>query len=770
MPPTFKNDLQNPIENFFDQKLTDIVQFLEEHNKRLQLLIFRIFVASFFCFFSQSILIAQDSVKQPIVKVIGTSIYGQEDEGTGVVVGSIGTEIYIITAAHVIPQVDKIKVEFFEGGTIKGQVVQLNNSLDLAAIKCKKTNDFNLKSSFAIAKSEEKPLQSVIVIGHPKGNYWDINFNTNIKAVEYDLDDRLFTLAPIGITPGNSGSPVLNQKYELLGLVQKADQVKAVCIDLPTIMKACGAWKVPTNLLTGINLEEKEAAAGEEDFRYKLFLQEANTAFGAKKWEQAKNAFIEVYALLPSTNIQSKIKQCEIEIEKDKIYQEYFLKGREAINLETSIGFYEKAREQRDTEEVRGRISLARERLAKLEIQQEEFASEANSSLSEKINDPLAGELVLVNGGAFTMGNDQEGFNDNEFPPHRVLLSEYYIGSNEITVAQFCAYLNDWVKDFPFNEINLDMKLTNRWKHIDTKKTIRKFNSKSVISFEFLIETGYENHPIGVRWHEARAYCIWLSEKTGYKYRLPTEAEWEYAALGGATGQETNYSGSNQLGVFNISGSVFDYCSDWYQEDYYSVCKENGVISNPLGPDIGNRKVIRGVRIENEDDKKIKSRIRARYHTHSLGIARGDGTGFRVVREPYKKGKKVFIDPPFTSSVYFVSAGETDLGFQNVSPRWNSKYTESWQIIIGGGYPIILDYYTRVQRANFHRNSVDEFPNSNTNFQEIQQLIENQIVTLLSIKSNVTYKRMTQEDIKYMVQNNWISHSTNNLFIKRLKK
>ena len=81
-------------------------------------------------------------------------------------------------------------------------------------------------------------LQPIVVLGHPLGNKWDINYNSNIKATEYEFDDRLFTLAPIGIAPGNSGGAVLTTEYEFLGLVQQIDPVKAVCVvnylDLPS--------------------------------------------------------------------------------------------------------------------------------------------------------------------------------------------------------------------------------------------------------------------------------------------------------------------------------------------------------------------------------------------------------------------------------------------------------------------------------------------------------------------------------------------------------
>jgi len=139
------------------------------------------------------------------------------------------------------------------------------------------------------------------------------------------------------------------------------------------------------------------------------------------------------------------------------------------------------------------------------------------------------------------------------------------------------------------------------------------------------------NHPvIHVSWNDAVAYCNWLSKKTGETYRLPTETEWEYAAGGGNKSRGYKYAGSNnidevaeyegnnftktkpvggkkpnELGLYDMSGNVDEWCSDWYDSDYYS----NSPSSNPKGPSSGSYHVYRGGSWASPaDDCRVKCR------------------------------------------------------------------------------------------------------------------------------------------------------------------
>ena len=124
------------------------------------------------------------------------------------------------------------------------------------------------------------------------------------------------------------------------------------------------------------------------------------------------------------------------------------------------------------------------------------------------------------------------------------------------------------------------------------------------------------NNPVEqVSWHDAVAYCKKLSSLTGKRFRLPTEAEWEYAARGGQKSKGYKYAGSNsldgvawyyinsgnkteevgkkqpnELGLYDMTGNVWEWCSDWYGEEYY---KESSA-DNLKGPATGTYRVLRG--------------------------------------------------------------------------------------------------------------------------------------------------------------------------------
>jgi len=148
---------------------------------------------------------------------------------------------------------------------------------------------------------------------------------------------------------------------------------------------------------------------------------------------------------------------------------------------------------------------------------------------------------------------------------------------------------------------------------------------------------------IGVNWDAATAYCAWLSEKTGKRYRLPTEAEWEKAARGQPIDREhANYvgaqtydtvmkvgsfkNGASAHGAFDMAGNVLEWTQDWYDRDYYAKSPRR----NPQGPATGAYKVLRGGSFFVEPfDLRASARFMAWPSFQAYRMV-----GFRPVREP----------------------------------------------------------------------------------------------------------------------------------------
>ncbi len=217
-------------------------------------------------------------------------------------------------------------------------------------------------------------------------------------------------------------------------------------------------------------------------------------------------------------------------------------------------------------------------------------------------------EMVFVQGGAFRMGsNDGE---DDEKPVHPVTVGNFYMGKYEITVAQFRKFVDE-------TSYRTDAE-TGDGSYIWTGSTWEKrsgVNWKCDAEGNQRPQNEYSHPVIHVTWNDANEYCNWSSRKTGKTYRLPTEAEWEYAAKGGNQSRGYNYSGSNtigdvawydnnsgskthpvgqkqanELGLYDMTGNVYEWCSDWYGKDYYA----RSTSSNPKGPALDSDRVRRG--------------------------------------------------------------------------------------------------------------------------------------------------------------------------------
>ncbi len=240
-----------------------------------------------------------------------------------------------------------------------------------------------------------------------------------------------------------------------------------------------------------------------------------------------------------------------------------------------------------------------------------------NSAINISLPDGEAIDFILVEGGEFLMGDDNSDYAD-EKPAHRVKLSSFYIGKYPLTQSQWQAITGENPSEFKG-----------------------------------------EKRPVeSVSWSDVQDFIVKLNKKTDKQFRLPTEAEWEYAARGGKYSQGYTYSGSdklkqvgwyiensnnethdvglllaNELGIYDMSGNVWEWCVDWYGDDYYEGCQKQGVVENPTGPDNGDYRVFRG---GSYFDSQLNCRAASRRWNQPGG--RNLNIGFRLVLLPQSVG------------------------------------------------------------------------------------------------------------------------------------
>ena len=223
--------------------------------------------------------------------------------------------------------------------------------------------------------------------------------------------------------------------------------------------------------------------------------------------------------------------------------------------------------------------------------------------------------MKLVEGGTFQMGSDDSEAIDLEKPVHSVTVSTFYMGETEVTQALWKAVMGNNPSYFKGDNLPVEQ----------------------------------------VSWNDCQEFIRKLNQKTGKNFRLPTEAEWEYAARGGKKSRGYKYAGSNtlrdvawfgqrngrtydngnsaekthavktkspnELGLYDMSGNVWEWCSDWYISDYYG--KSSSV--NPQGPSSGSYRVLRG---GSWNDFARSCRVSLR--SHNDPDIRRDRGGFRL--------------------------------------------------------------------------------------------------------------------------------------------
>lgn len=256
---------------------------------------------------------------------------------------------------------------------------------------------------------------------------------------------------------------------------------------------------------------------------------------------------------------------------------------------------------------------------------EDSFAAQATATVYVDVVSNMPNDMAAIPGGTFEMGDHAGVGQSDEQPVHSVTLDAFFMGKYEVSNIKFVGFLNNTTVTVLGSDV---YQVGGSGQRIGSLSGGLTHNGST-----FGIVAGYGHHPVvSQTWYGAALYCNYLStlygrtpcydettfacDFTAGGFRLPTEAEWEYASRGGEhspyyqypwgsnsiTSSDANYDGNigdtvdvgsyaaNGYGLYDMAGNVEEWCNDRYDSSYYS----NSPSTNPTGPASGSIRVIRG--------------------------------------------------------------------------------------------------------------------------------------------------------------------------------
>lgn len=248
-------------------------------------------------------------------------------------------------------------------------------------------------------------------------------------------------------------------------------------------------------------------------------------------------------------------------------------------------------------------------------------------------------DQVFIPAGPFLMGNSKESSLSDQAPVHQVYLDAYYIDKYEVTVREYERFIiangyrkrKFWTKE--------------GWDYIQQNQVQGYLSTGHpyAVGVNHKLYSGPNQPVIGISWYEADAYCRWAGR------RLPTEAEWEKAARGQEGflypwGNEMNFAnishlvtngkrtipvgslsgGASPYSVMDMAGNVWEWCSDWYDESYYSRSPPQ----NPQGPTTGAYRILRG-----GSWGSTRLQLQSTYRSYNNPVHKDFNIGFRCAKD-----------------------------------------------------------------------------------------------------------------------------------------
>ncbi len=470
-----------------------------------------------------------ESLSNNVVAISATFEDGHREYGLSFVTGERGQQLYLATAAHVVQNeysgTSSIEIQF--RGEIRrysAQLLRQDANFDVALLEMTRPNDYRWKQNCLAVPGLG---QQVAFIGRERR--WFIPPEAVHGAITEIRYNRLM-VDIISIRPGTSGAPLVNnQGITRLVIEDQGSTAEVVAIEqVRDILTNSGQFNYVFTLHTaGIDYDLSINDSELERMQQEL-----------KDWQAIKNSenatvFRNFFRRYPRGSFSERAIE-RIEGLEARQAQARELLHWKIIEEKDELKFYKDFVERFPNS---NRLGLARRRINELEAYHT-----IDSSITKE-------GFIRVEGGPFLMGCTKEQGTDctiNERPAHKVNVGSFAIRKFEVTKKEYVEFLNAKIGQLNIKNDDVSMR----------GKVIFELSEASKVTFtrgSFNIQNGYERHPVNeVNWYSAIEYCNWLSQKKNGRrpyyqingsdvsfhalangYRLPSEAEWEYAARGG---------------------------------------------------------------------------------------------------------------------------------------------------------------------------------------------------------------------------------------------
>ncbi len=519
----------------------------------------------------------------------------------------------------------------------KGTIICYSTAPGTVAYDGKKEDKYGVYTASLIENIEKENISIMDMLTHVRN---EVHENTNRLQVTWE-SNSLFR--PFYFNPGIISKPTDSLEFKKS---QYAKALKHVYADRVVTVEERESLNEE---IAELEISNEQAIAWEKEYRKRIglpeeipadktnvdriqksgeiekFVIETKGKHNDDDWKdfykfiQEEYGKIEDYQLgnLVEDYKQAYLKeQSRIELEERKLREDAERKQKEELEQKRKA---DELKKQDDARKERERIEQEQERIKaqqKVEAEQKEkirIENDRKAELEKKkqeekgkeipktFTNSIGMEFVLIPAGEFMMGAspDDTDAGDKEKPQHKVRITRpFYMSKYEVTIKEYMVFANETKSNFP--------------EYFDVGSEYNFETGKKKEYYKKFIDD--ENKPIvGVSWNNAKAYTEWLKKKEAKVYRLPTEAEWEYAARAGTTtkyywGNEIDdaylwYDGNskqtthpvgqkepNSFGLYDISGNVEELTCDWYGNEYYSKSPSN----DPTGLESGSYRVLRG--------------------------------------------------------------------------------------------------------------------------------------------------------------------------------